>query len=277
LRRPPGDPAHGAPEQDGAEEPKVVIADYDGLARRIIRETLERAGMTVVAEARTGREAVDVTLRHRPRILLMDLLLPALDVNEAITRIREGTDGEIAIVVLTPIDDAQLAVSVLRAGAVGWLAKDMALEALPRALRGVVNGEAAITRGVMRLVVEQLHRAPVGELGFRPVRSLLSQREWEVLDMLCVGAVPDEIGAALGISPQTVRAHINAILRKTDLGSLKELVAMAPSLRNVALDRPGAVGPVGLRHPFRHHHDVRIGDGHRRSAPGARDDAASSI
>jgi DNA-binding NarL/FixJ family response regulator len=109
----------------------------------------------------------------------------------------------------------------------------MALEALPRALRGAVDGEAAITRRIARLLVEQLHRAPVGELGFRPVRSLLSQRQWEVLDMLCSGAVVDEVGAALGISPQTVRAHINAILRKTELGDSKELVAMAPMLRAV--------------------------------------------
>jgi CheY-like chemotaxis protein len=93
LLRPPADPRDARPEQHGGEELKVVVADYDALARRIIREALQRAQITVVAEARTGREAVDVTLRHRPQVLLMDLLFPDLDVNESITRIRAGGDG----------------------------------------------------------------------------------------------------------------------------------------------------------------------------------------
>jgi NarL family two-component system response regulator LiaR len=223
----------------------VIVADGDPLARRAIRESLQDEGMTVIAEAGTGREAIDLALHYHPQALVLDVQLPDLHAIDVTRRVRRGGGEDVVVVVLAPSDDDETALAVLRAGAVGWLAKDMALDGLPRAVQGAVDGEAAVSRQLLRPLIEQLQREQAEELGLRPVRSPLSQREWEVLDLVCHGASGDEIAMRLEIAPGTVRSHIKHIQRKTGARGRKELLAVARRLRVARLEPSSTASPIG--------------------------------
>ena len=171
---------------------RTIVADDDPLVRRLIRDTLQRADVTVIAEASTGREAVELALFYRPDVVVMDYMMPEMDGIEATRRIFEH-DPSIRVVLLTGAGDEELGLRGLRAGASGYLSKEVELEALPRALRGALDGEAAISRQLAMKLIERYRAAPTGGAGLRPVRSRLTDREWEVLDLLSTGATTDQI------------------------------------------------------------------------------------
>ena len=171
---------------------RTIVADDDPLVRRLIRDTLQRADVTVIAEASTGREAVELALFYRPDVVVMDFMMPEMDGIEATRRIYEN-DSSIRVVLLTGAGDEELGLRGLRAGASGYLSKEVELEALPRALRGALDGEAAISRQLAMRLIERYRAAPSGGAGLRPVRSQLTDREWEVLDLLATGATTDQI------------------------------------------------------------------------------------
>ena len=124
---------------------RVVIADGDASARRMIRYALEAVGMTVVAVAMDGREAVGLALRHRPDIVVIDALLPGLDGILATRRILEVDPGQL-VVVLTRVGEDELGLEALRAGAVDAVPKDPDLDVLARALERATRENAAISR-----------------------------------------------------------------------------------------------------------------------------------
>jgi len=126
-------------------------------------------------------------------------------------------------------------VLALRSGAAGYLVKDIDIAALPRALHGVCHGEAAISRHLTMRLIERHRLTRTDRSGLRPVQSVLSGREWEVLDHLCDGASTDEIAEALVLSTETVRSHIKNILRKLRVSSRTEAVAAARQLRDGVL------------------------------------------
>ena len=201
--------------------------------------------MRVIAEAGTGREAIDLTLHYHPQALVLDVQLPDLHAIDVTRRVGRGGGEDVVVVVLGASDDEETALAVLRAGAVGWLAKDTALDGLPRAVQGALDGEAAVSRRMLRPLVEQLQHEQAEELGLRPVRSPLSQREWEVLDLLCQGASADEIAIRLDIASATVRSHVKHIQRKTGARGPEELLAVARRLRVARLERSSATSPFG--------------------------------
>jgi two-component system, NarL family, response regulator LiaR len=211
--------------------PTVVLADDDPLVRRVLRATLEGAGMTVLSEAGTGRDAVDQTLTQRPVLLLLDLMMPHGNGFEVIERVHAQCP-ETHIIVLTATRDDETAVSALQAGAVGYLGKDMPLPRLVTALYGTLEGEAAISRRLSRLLIAHMHARPAA-VGLRPVRSPLTTREWEVLDLLSAGTTTQQIAAELVISEETVRSHIKHILRKLGVTRRTDAIALAPQLRAV--------------------------------------------
>src|SRR6476469_5056943 len=130
---------------------RTIVADDDPLVRRLIRDTLQRADVTVIAEASTGREAVELALFYRPDVVVMDYMMPEMDGIEATRRIYEN-DPAIKVVLLTGAGD-ELGLRGRRAGAAGYLSKEVELDALPRALRGTLDGQAAISRELaMKLV-----------------------------------------------------------------------------------------------------------------------------
>jgi two-component system, NarL family, response regulator LiaR len=221
--------------EDDKEVPtlRTIVADDDPLVRRLIRDTLQRADVIVVAEAATGREAVELALFYRPDVVVMDYMMPEMDGIEATRRIYENDPG-IRVVLLTGAGDDELGLRGLRAGATGYLSKEVELESLPRALRGALDGEAAISRRLAMQLIERYRSAPTGGAGLRPVRSRLTDREWEVLDLLSTGATTDDIARSLVLSPETVRSHLKNLYRKLEVNSREDAVQAASRLRGLS-------------------------------------------
>jgi DNA-binding NarL/FixJ family response regulator len=224
---------HMPEEADGArtEEPlRVIVADDDPLARRVVRDALEAGGIVVIAEAANGREAVELSLYYKPDVVLMDLVMPDVDGIQATRRIL-AREPDVEIVILTSSDDDDVGLVGLRAGASGFLNKRAGVDALPRALRGAVAGEAVVSRRLTMRLVDTMRRTRPDGTGIRPVRSRLTPREWEVLDLLCTGQSTDEIAATLVLSSETVRSHIKNLLRKLGVSSRQEAVKEAHRMR----------------------------------------------
>jgi NarL family two-component system response regulator LiaR len=210
---------------------RAIIADDDPFARKMIKESLQRAGVIVIAEAHNGRQAVDLTRHYRPDVVLMDVVMPELDGIAATRRIVKEMPEQ-KIVILTTADDDEIGLLGLRAGASGFLAKDVDVDVLPQVLKGALTGEAAISRRLSMKLVEQLRRAPEGTGGMRPVKSPLTPREWEVIDLLAEAKTTDQIANTLVLSSETVRSHVKNILRKLGVRSREEAVAAAQRMRS---------------------------------------------
>src|SRR6201999_3078622 len=212
---------------------RTIVADDDPLVRRLIRDTLQRGDVTVIAEASTGREAVELALFYRPDVVVMDYMMPEMDGIEATRRIYEH-DPAIRVVLLSGAGDDELGLRGLRAGAAGYLSKEVELDSLPRALRDALEGEAAIYRRLAMQLVESYRSTQMGGAGMRPVRSRLTDREWEVLDLLSTGATTDEIARNLVLSPETVRSHLKNLYRKLEVNSREDAVQAASRLRSLS-------------------------------------------
>ena len=222
------------------ERLRAVIVDDDPFARRVIKDALTESGVLVIAEARNGRQAVELALYYRPDVVIMDAVMPELDGILATRQLLKMVPDQL-VIVLTGVDDEddELGLLALRAGAAGFLSKDVDIDALPRTLSGVRAGEAAISRRMTKRLIEQLRSAPGGSSGMRPVKSPLTAREWEVIDLLKATRSTDEIAADLVLSTETVRSHVKNILRKLDVRSREEAVAAADRMRNASpVDHP---------------------------------------
>jgi two-component system, NarL family, response regulator LiaR len=214
---------------------RAVIADDDPFARRVVRDMLERAGVIVVAEARDGRQAVELTLHHLPDVVVMDLVMPGFDGIMATRQIRRQLPEQLVIVLTgAGSDDDELGLLALRAGAGGFLSKDLELEALPRAIEGLRQGQAAISRKLTLSLIERLRETPSDSSGMRPVKSLLTAREWEVIDLLKESKTTDQMADELVLSAETIRSHVKNILRKLKVRSRQEAVAVADEMRKAA-------------------------------------------
>jgi DNA-binding NarL/FixJ family response regulator len=218
------------------ETMRVIVADDDPFARRMIKESLQRAGIVVVAEAHNGHQAVELALFYQPDVVLMDVVMPELDGISATRRIMKELPDQL-VVMLTSSDEDEMGFVGLRAGAVGYLSKDVDVEKLPQALDGAREGQAAISRRLSMQLIEELRRVPEPTAGMRPVKSPLTPREWEVVDLLYEGRTTDEIADTLVLSTETVRSHIKNVMRKLDARSRQEAVAVAHRMRGGT--RPG--------------------------------------
>jgi two-component system, NarL family, response regulator LiaR len=219
------------PEGSASERPRAIVADDDPFARKMIKEALQQAGIVVIAEAQNGREAAELALHYRPDVVLMDVVMPELDGIAATRRIVKENPAQ-TIVILTSADDDEMGLLGLRAGASGFLTKDLDIEVLPRALRSALNGEAAISRRMGARLVEHLRSTPDRDLtGLRPIKSPLTPREWEVVDLLAESLTTDQIAEALVLSSETVRSHVKNILRKLNARSREEALAAVQRMR----------------------------------------------
>jgi DNA-binding NarL/FixJ family response regulator len=212
----------------------VVVADDDPLARRLISQALSKAGLHVLDEAVGPKEAVMRSLLHCPDVLVIDVFMPGDEGIDAIRRVRAATSEAIAILALSSRVDDDLAIDALRAGADGYLSKDVGLEPLPQVVRALACGEAVIPRRLGRTVLTHLRAGRSDHIGLRPVRSPLTPREWEVFDLLCEGRSTEAIAERLVLSSETVRSHVKRILRKLHVRSRADAIAQGPRLRAVS-------------------------------------------
>jgi len=222
----------------GAADPEltVLIADDDPIVRGALRGVLDREGVTVVAEARDAVAALEAVRAHRPGVALVDVDLPAAGGIALIRRLRAEAP-EVRVVLLSSDHDHAAAIEGLRAGASGHLAKDAALQAVPPAIRAVARGETAVSRALVGSLVEALRASGSAQPRMRPVRSVLTDREWEVLDLLCDGLSTTGIAERLFLSRETIRSHVKNVIRKLGVSSRAEAVAMAATLRSGAAPR----------------------------------------
>jgi len=217
------------------ERLRAVIADDDPFARRVVKDVLERAGVIVIAEARDGHQAVELTLRHLPDVVVMDVVMPGFDGVVATRRIRRELPEQLVIMLTgAGSENDELGLLGLRAGAAGFLSKELEIEALPRAIEGLRHGQAAISRKLTLSLIERLRETPSGSSGLRPVKSPLTAREWEVIDLLKESKTTDQIADELVLSPETVRSHVKNILRKLKVRSREQAIARADEMRKAA-------------------------------------------
>ena len=209
---------------------RVLVADDDPLARRMIKAALRDEGMVVVAEARDGREAVELGLYYRPDVIVMDVVMPRLDGILATRRIRKQLPDQI-IVVLSGVDEDEVGLLALQAGAAGFISKDVDVDVLPRTLAAVYAGEAAISRAMTRRLIESFRSAARHGAGLRPIHGPLTAREWEVIELLVPGHSTDHVADVLVLSTETVRSHVKNIMRKLGVHSRADAVAAAERLQ----------------------------------------------
>ncbi len=197
-----------------SERIRVLLADDHGATRGGVRLALQGHDIEVCAEAGDAAGAIEGALRERPDICLLDIYMPGGGVRaaEEIHRELPGT----AIVMLTVSADAGDLFDALRAGASGYLLKDSDPSRLPHALRGVLEGEAALPRTLTaRLIEEFRERGRRRRLRLGRRRTVeLTPREWDVLELLNERRSTAEMAERLSVSPVTVRRHISEILRK---------------------------------------------------------------
>lgn len=215
---------------------RAVVADDDPLARRAIRTVLRDGGITVVADAADGHQAIAAARHHLPDVVLVELGLPGPGAAVVARRISSALP-EVRVVVIAAAADDAAALRVLHAGASGFVSKANDIDALPRVLQSVVRGEAAISRALSMRLVEVLRALPTDGRGLRPVRSELTNREWEVVDLLAAGASTREVSDKLVLTIDTVYTHVKNIMRKLGVRSRTEAVQVAMALRAASFVR----------------------------------------
>ena len=205
-----------------AETITVLLADDHPVVRRGLAALLATLpGITVVAEADNGNEAVREVARHRPDVVVMDLRMPGLDGVEATRRIASD-HPETSVLVLTMFHEDALVTQALRAGARGYLLKVARQDEIERAIRAVAAGDVIFSNAVAAGVLGTLTAGAEG--GALPQ---LSPREREVLDLLATGATNAAIAHRLTLSPKTVGNHISAIFLKLGVSTRGEAIVIA--------------------------------------------------
>ena len=193
---------------------RVLLVDDHALVRSAIRQALEAPDVTVVGEARSAEEALEMAPRLRPDLVLLDIDLPGMTGIEAVREMAPRLP-DTRIVMLTVSTERRDLLDAVRHGAAGYLTKDLTGDALLRAIRGIRRGDLPMSRVHAAMVVEHLRggRAATAS-GADELDGVLSGREQEVLRLLAEGLTDREIASALAISPRTVESHVSSVLRK---------------------------------------------------------------
>ncbi len=207
--------------------PRVLLVGPDPSARREAGRALEESGRFELAGEAALGQAVRMTARTQPDVVLLEL--PRGAAPGVILRSLLEAAPAAKIVILAPGEGDERGLEALRAGAAGFLGNDFNRAALVRTLTGVVAGEAAISRDFAAWLIARAREEPERPLGMRPVKSRLTAREWEVLDLLSAGTSKPAIARDLSVTLGTVRSHLRSLTRK------------------LSIDAPEPVGPGGAR------------------------------
>ncbi|HEY7952098.1 MAG TPA: response regulator transcription factor [Solirubrobacteraceae bacterium] len=212
-----------------SNQPTVVLADDHPAIRLGVRMALLADGLRVLAEASDCDGAIKAVLRERPDVCLLDIFMPGggIQAAAAVAALAPAT----AVVMLTVSQDTEHLLGALRAGAVGYLPKDMPPDRLPAALRGVLAGETALPRALVGPVLGKLRELPGGSGEARHMAGLgLTEREDEIMRLLRSGLGTADIGRTLSLSPVTVRRHISTAVAKLGVANRSEAIrVLTPS------------------------------------------------
>jgi DNA-binding NarL/FixJ family response regulator len=218
---------------------RVLICDDQALVRSGFAMILDtREEFEVVGEAENGREAIALAARLDPDVILMDVRMPELD-GVAATRELVRANTRARILILTTFDLDEYVYEAIRAGASGFLLKDVRPTQLVDAIETVAAGEALLAPSVTRRLLDRFAQTlPATDEPAPPSLDALTQREVEVLRLVASGLSNAELAARLFVSETTVKTHVSSILRKLDLRDRVQAVVLAYEL---GLVRPGAV------------------------------------
>ncbi|AXE75805.1 response regulator [Streptomyces atratus] len=205
---------------------RVALVDDQPLVRTALQMVITEApDLEVVGQAGTGEEAVRLVAAVRPDLVVMDIRMPGMDGIEATRRITEGDDGP-QVIVLTTFDDDDYVYGALRAGASGFLVKDMALDDILAAIRVVAAGDGLIAPAVTRRLIKEFALRPAAAT---PARALdgITGREREVLTLVGSGLSNTEVATELSISVATAKTYVTRLLAKLDARDRVQLVITA--------------------------------------------------
>ncbi len=208
---------------------RVLIADDQALVRKGLRMILEvEPELEVVGEAADGAQAVTAARDTRPDVVLMDVRMPGMDGLEATRRLLVGDDQDPHVIILTTFDLDDYVYEALRAGASGFILKDMPPEQLVAAIHTVAQGESLLSPVITRRLIEAfVQRPPDGARTAPPALHLLTPREAEILRLIARGLSNAEIAAAAFVSEPTVKTHVARILMKLGLRDRVQVVVYA--------------------------------------------------
>lgn len=206
---------------------RVLIADDHAPTRYGVRCSLEDAGFKVVGEASDAPAAVRMTLTVRPQLCLLDVHMPGGG-NQAAAEIRaQLPDTQVVMLTVSEADEDLF--GALSAGASGYLLKDIDPRRLSHALRGVLAGDAALPRHLTARLIDEFRGRQRRRLSLLGRQVELTEREWQVLDLMREELSTRDIAERLRISPVTVRRHVQAILEKLSAPSRRAALALLES------------------------------------------------
>jgi DNA-binding NarL/FixJ family response regulator len=216
---------------------RVVIADDQALVRAGFRALLDaQPDIEVVGEAADGDEAVRLAIRERPDVVLMDIRMPGTDGLAATRRIASDDRlSDVHVVILTTFDLDEYVFEALRSGASGFLVKDTEPVELIQAVRVVARGDALLSAGVTRRLIEE-YASKAKDPGPSPQLDLLTEREREVMALVGAGLTNEEIAERLFMSPATAKTHVSRAMVKLGARDRAQLVVFA---YESGLVRPG--------------------------------------
>lgn len=212
----------------------VLLAEDHTLVRDGTRALLEASGdIVVVAEAAQGEEAVEMALRLRPDVALVDIGLPRLNGIEVIRRIKSALP-DTRLLALTVHDEDEYVIAAIRAGAVGYVLKNIPGRDLVKAVRSVLAGTSVLDPKVAHQVFGRIALGSV-DTAIREEKPL-TYREWEVLQIAASGCSNREIALRLSVSSRTIQCHLSNIFKKLNVVSRTEAVVVALRRGWVSLD-----------------------------------------
>jgi DNA-binding NarL/FixJ family response regulator len=207
---------------------RVAVVDDQALVRGGFAMVLRiHDDIEVVAEAGTGLEAIEVARRHRPDVILMDIRMPDMDGLEATSRILAGADWDVRVLILTTFDPDEYVYRALRAGASGFVLKDIPPAELATAVRTVADGGALLAPSITRRLIGRFAERVGVDTAFAGRLERLTDREREVVKAVARGASNTEIAQGLFIGPATVKSHVSSILTKLGLRDRAQIVVFA--------------------------------------------------
>jgi DNA-binding NarL/FixJ family response regulator len=204
---------------------RVVVAEADGSARATIVAALQGNDCEVCGEAGSADDVVEIAIAQRPDVVLIDVDLPGHGMTAARELARRLPNAAL-VMWATSADDDDLFDS-LRAGASGYLLKSTDPARLGDALRGVLNGEAAIPRHLVRRMAEEFRSPSLPRfVQSSPAASKLTAREWQVMELLGAGLTTDQVARRLFLSRSTVRVHVSSALKKLRVTDRESAIAL---------------------------------------------------